>query len=583
LINSSKGFLFTIKRIPSIINKHKEIVLILFLSFMMRYFLLDWNSYWLDELFSVYDRGIRLGSALEVLRYHQDIGSIKPLYEFLLFNWMSLFGHSEVATRLLSTIYVTLSILFLYLFTLRIFRRRIAIASTIFYSVSYMAIYYSLESRYYGQILFLSTLSSYLLVLYLHSLGQDYCWKRLLINSYFFLLTLSNVALMLSHNFTFLFIFTQGIFFYFYFLYQNNKERFFLNTFKVLVAYLVQLAVMFAVWGFAIIQTIFAFSGTSVTIDSNAISSAQLFFRSPLELFVGNIMNPNIYLPESVLYAIYFVMANRYLTMVAFIMILLFFTYIAARYAELIPWRDIKKNLFPRKTFIFYIIFMVFLPTIFTYCLYSFFQFDRFFERYLIYCVPPLMILVAFTFEQVIILLDRMLRRLSRVSFIRSYLRYTVIYTIILSMVFIVPGGYRAASSRKADWRGITNHIVQQIHRDTVHSFIVYETTYTDDRNYTLMDYYFERYSDEVRVFDTIQRSVEASLEEGEEFIPQFLEQESRRSIDRHDFLIVSFHDLSVSFFPRTIEFLSEEFDFYCSYLDNQERGYMIFRIHPPQ
>ena len=136
---------------------------------------------------------------------------------------------------------------------------------------------------------------------------------------------------------------------------------------------------------------------------------------------------------------------------------------------------------------------MVFLPTIFTYCLYSFFQFDRFFERYLIYCVPPLMILVAFIFEQAIILLDRLLRHLSRFSFIRNYLRHTVIYTIILAMVFIVPGGYRAATNRKADWRSITNNIVQQIHRDPVHSYIVFETTYTDSRNYTLMDYYFER------------------------------------------------------------------------------------------
>ena len=211
----SKSLFLTFNKTLQFFRTHKELTIILFLTFMTRFYLADWNSYWLDELYSVYRLNflsagdqITFDNAIDFLRHRQTRPTSLPLYEFLLFNWMQLFGQSEVATRTLSNIYVTLATLFLFLFSVKTFNRRIAIASTLFFSFSYMAVFHSLESRYYAQMLFLSTLSSYLLYVYLSSL-RTFSWRSLTVNKYFVLLSFVNVALMLTHPFNYLFIATQ--------------------------------------------------------------------------------------------------------------------------------------------------------------------------------------------------------------------------------------------------------------------------------------------------------------------------------------------------------------------------------------
>ena len=96
-----------LKGIPGWLHTHPEITLILFLSFIARFFLADWNSYWYDELVSVKTAGSRSGhSALDVVRSMITGDRHPPLYQIILFYWMRLFGDSELATRMLSTLLI---------------------------------------------------------------------------------------------------------------------------------------------------------------------------------------------------------------------------------------------------------------------------------------------------------------------------------------------------------------------------------------------------------------------------------------------------------------------------------------------
>ena len=555
-------------------QEHKVLSLMLFLSFMMKYFLAGWNSYWLDELYSVYERGILFNSAAEVLHYHQQRTSGMPLYEFILFNWMQLFGHTEVATRTLSIIYVTLATLFLYLFTLKIFGRRVAIFTTLLFTFSYIAVYYSLESRYYGQTLFLCTLSSYLLLLYLKSLKNNYSLKKLLLNKYFILLAFSNVALMLTFPFNYFFLAAQGLFVLFYFLYQNRQAKIIDNCIKVFYIYMSQLTIMGLLWNLSIFTRVILifvnaanrlFAGNDFVNNSSfsnnvaATNGGQHFipFKNPITIFIDYVVEPNFNLP------------SLFYSFLALMLVYALFKYGISFYR-----RDSNSNFSPRKIYIFYLFLWTFLPCLLVYFLFSVGQLDKLHMRYLVFCTPPLIVLLAITLEQGVCLFDRFIKSLQCFSLRRHYIRYSLLYAIIVTTLFTLPGGYAAATYEKENWRGIANQIVQQIHRDTEHEYIVIETAW---RKPHVLDYYFKRFSDQVRVYNIIRRTEEGWLESGEGYEPPFMSTDSLRDIEAHDYLILTFTHHTINHFPQTEKYLSERYILHFSQLDEDGRGYLVF------
>src|SRR5262249_26787270 len=144
-----------ITRLVSWFSQNRLLCLILFFSFVLRLALADLKSYWYDEILSVAIYGSNhatLSSALEDLAAHS---AHPPLYHVILSYWMKLFGTEEVATRTLSNLYVTGATLCLYVLALRLFGRRVAIASALFFALSYTATFYGLEVRSYAQSIFL--------------------------------------------------------------------------------------------------------------------------------------------------------------------------------------------------------------------------------------------------------------------------------------------------------------------------------------------------------------------------------------------------------------------------------------------
>ncbi len=97
----------------------------------------------------------------ETLKY-AIIETNPPLYTLILRFWSILFGQNEIISRLLSLIFGSCSILLIYELTYKFFCRRVAIFSTVIFSLSAINIYLNLEARCYSLLILLSILSSYL-------------------------------------------------------------------------------------------------------------------------------------------------------------------------------------------------------------------------------------------------------------------------------------------------------------------------------------------------------------------------------------------------------------------------------------
>src|SRR5690349_102389 len=92
------------KRAGARLHGGLAIALILAVAFLARWSIADMHSYWLDELLSVDTYGIgneSLGAAIKRLA----TSSIHPpLYQAILYGWMTLFGDLERTTRTLSNV-----------------------------------------------------------------------------------------------------------------------------------------------------------------------------------------------------------------------------------------------------------------------------------------------------------------------------------------------------------------------------------------------------------------------------------------------------------------------------------------------
>jgi 4-amino-4-deoxy-L-arabinose transferase-like glycosyltransferase len=104
----------------------KLYALITLLSCLFAFIGLSSSSFWADELFTMQVVGHRQGLGEVFRRVLADVHP--PLYDFLLYGWIALFGTDESAVRLLSAILAVLSIVVFALCT----RRRLSPTATAF-------------------------------------------------------------------------------------------------------------------------------------------------------------------------------------------------------------------------------------------------------------------------------------------------------------------------------------------------------------------------------------------------------------------------------------------------------------------
>lgn len=176
------------------------------LNFIIKGLYLGSNSLGGDEPFSVYHSQQSLSNLFEIFQNENN----PPLHFILLHCWIKFFGISEVSVRILSLIFSSLTVLFIYRIGVHFFNLRIAIIASILFTFSTYQIIFSHEARSYALMGLLTAASMYYyLRIIISKNGNKWtlCW--------FFL---ANTLLIYTHFFGFFVLFIQ----FFFILFQRN-------------------------------------------------------------------------------------------------------------------------------------------------------------------------------------------------------------------------------------------------------------------------------------------------------------------------------------------------------------------------
>lgn len=122
----------------------------------LRFFKLDFQSLWLDELYTVVPTGpaTSVGAILEYCK-----GDQPPLYFLYTHVFFQLFGYNELVARVASAIVGVAAIPAMFFLGREIRDNRTGILAAIVTTFSYFHIYYSQEARFYSLAFLLSALS----------------------------------------------------------------------------------------------------------------------------------------------------------------------------------------------------------------------------------------------------------------------------------------------------------------------------------------------------------------------------------------------------------------------------------------
>ncbi|MGC9332766.1 MAG: glycosyltransferase family 39 protein [Anaerolineae bacterium] len=170
------------------------LILITLLASGLRLYALDAQGLWYDEGFSVYLASMDLAEI--TTRTAADIQP--PLYYYLLHGWIALFGDSEVAVRSLSALFGVLAVPLMAAMAVKLFGSKLAgLLGALLFAVSPLHVWYGQEVRMYTLLVFLTLLSSYLLLLAI------YAEERWQVAGAWAGYTVTSVAALYTHYFAF--------------------------------------------------------------------------------------------------------------------------------------------------------------------------------------------------------------------------------------------------------------------------------------------------------------------------------------------------------------------------------------------
>lgn len=145
----------------SISNQKKQLLIILSVIFLanllFRWFTLTDCGIWYDEAYSVFYsqkdlQGIKMVSTWDIA---------PPFYNYVLHFWMSVFGISENAVRMMSVVFISLAAVLLYWLAFRHFGMETAILSSVLFFFHNEVFYYAQEARTYALLSFFALASTF--------------------------------------------------------------------------------------------------------------------------------------------------------------------------------------------------------------------------------------------------------------------------------------------------------------------------------------------------------------------------------------------------------------------------------------
>jgi uncharacterized membrane protein len=450
-------------------HKEQAALAIVLLTFLARWLMSDWNSYWLDEIYSVALFGVWQDSLADVAKSLQEASIHPPLYQWILFMWMKVFGDSELATRSLSNIYVSGAGFFIYLTMRQIVAQSHALVGLLIFSVMGMTMQYGLETRSYAQTLFFVAISNFALWL-LISMREKKQFVSMT-SAPAITIAIANTCLLLTHYYNLFWFAAQGltaILLFAFAWHWNGLSRFRF----IAVTHVLPFGIYLVVWGRVIVQQILD-RRQAFALDDDTVT------RSPLDL-ARIVINANLSTTLPGLRG-----AIGVLAIVALI------TSLRTIYREK-PARSLALA-HTHSTLLFIgPLFMTWLGFVVAGA-------ERYSNRYFIFSAAALVPMIVFSLASLLTLATEkaIIRdpRGSKDATITSLL-------VLVLMVSALPAGREAASNEKQDWRGITRDVVTYTNRSDANRLIL-ETSF---RGRPVSTYYFDRYAQEDLVVRTVQR-----------------------------------------------------------------------------
>ncbi|MEH2196185.1 MAG: glycosyltransferase family 39 protein [Nostoc sp.] len=136
--------------------------IIITISIFLRFFLLQNQSLWFDEGWSLQlsNGGSVQENLLKIITIEAG-DKYQPLYYLVLFYWRSVFGDSEFAIRSLSSLLGVGSVITIFFTCLRVYGKKHALWSSTILAVSSFSVFYSQDARPYALLIFITLLQIY--------------------------------------------------------------------------------------------------------------------------------------------------------------------------------------------------------------------------------------------------------------------------------------------------------------------------------------------------------------------------------------------------------------------------------------
>lgn len=218
------------QKIISLIKNNYLIIVILLLSAFLRFFHLDYQSPWLDEIHTLNEANPN-ASLSEVYSQILSGEQMPPLYFYILYFLFKIFGYSIFVARFFSAILGVLSVYVLYKLVKELIDKKTALVAALLFGMNYFMIYFSQEARPYTLFTLFMLLSFYRMLMYLKS--------STIKNAIWFGLTAS--LMLHSHFIGFFTLFAQAIIFLlFLFLKKDlDKKQFFKGSIIAAIVFLI--------------------------------------------------------------------------------------------------------------------------------------------------------------------------------------------------------------------------------------------------------------------------------------------------------------------------------------------------------
>lgn len=197
------------------------LITILFLGALLRFYKLDFQSIWLDEIHTMNEANPKL-SLSEVYQSIMAGEQMPPIYFYSIYFFLKLFGYTSFVARLFSILTGVLSLYAIYLLGKEMIDRKAGLMASGILCLNMYHLFYSQEARPYGLLMLLTTISFFRIVKFIKSPSA--------LNAIFY--GASAGLMLLTHFFGLFVLLSQGTILLLFLINTDKKNRikFFLNS-----------------------------------------------------------------------------------------------------------------------------------------------------------------------------------------------------------------------------------------------------------------------------------------------------------------------------------------------------------------